>query len=53
MAEDTKDRRPGAEPPPPRNDWIRERLAKLARKDALLKQIGYTKPQRGSDAHDG
>lgn len=35
--------RPSAKPPV-RHAWIAERLDKLARKDELLRQIGYLKP---------
>lgn len=50
-----QDRRPSAEPPPVRHAWIAERLEKLARKDELLRQMGYLKPdttEGGDDARD-
>lgn len=40
--------RPSAETPP-RNAWITERLARLARKDELLRQIRYLKPEGTED----
>lgn len=46
-----QDRRPSAEPRP-RHAWIAERLEKLARKDELLRQIGYIKTEGENNADD-